>query len=254
MIAAINTDLTVAGILAVGVGAAIGIFGSGSIITLPVLVYVMHMPVRAAVGISIVVAGATSLGAAIWYYRHGLVHFRAAMMFASVGIPASLAGSVLTHQVPPPVLMFIFSTLLLAAGTAMLIGPKQMQPKAGCRLELCLPAAAAVGITTGFLGVGGGFLIVPVLVFLGGLSTNKAVGTALTVITLNSLAGVAGHLHFAALDWKFTLAFVGLALIGMGLGVSAADHLPRSARRKIFGWGVAIVGIAVACENMLKLL
>jgi uncharacterized membrane protein YfcA len=240
--------------MAVMVGAVIGAVGSGSIITLPVLVYILRLPVAVAVGISVVVAGATSFGAAIWYYRRGFVDLRIALMLAASGVPGSLAGAALTHLVPAAVVMVAFSGLLLIAGATMLRAPKQNRRRIGCQPALCVATGAAVGFATGFLGVGGGFLIIPTLVLLGGLETSVAVGTALTVITLNSIAGFAGHLHFAALDWKLALAFMGLSIAGMGLGVSIAARLPTGGRRRLFGWMTTIVGIAVACENALKLI
>ncbi len=246
--------LATAWLFAVAVGAAIGAVGSGSMMTLPVLVYLVHLPVRTAVAVSVVVAGTTSLGAAIWYYRRGFVHRRAAVLFAASGIPASYAGSALTHLLPEPVTMLIFSALLLTAAVAMLFRPKQKAPGEELRLEVCLIAGAAVGVVTGFLGVGGGFLIVPTLALLGGMETKTAVGTALTVITLNSFAGVAGHLRFVTIDWRFGLAFVCLALMGMMVGVSLADRLSSGARSRLFSGIVTIVAIAVACESMLDLI
>jgi uncharacterized protein len=249
-----TASLFLASTMAIVVGAVIGAVGSGSIITLPVLVYILHLPVRSAVGISVVVAGATSLGAAIWYYRRDLVALRIALMLAASGAPASFGGSALTHLVPPPIVMMIFSVLLLTAGATMLRTPTQERRESVCRPVLCVATGFAVGLVTGFLGVGGGFLIVPALVLLAGLETKVAVGTALTIITVNSLAGVAGHHHFAALDWKLTLAFTGLAVGGMMLGVTAAGRLPAGGRRKLFGVMTTIIGIAVACENVPKLI
>jgi uncharacterized membrane protein YfcA len=113
---------------------------------------------------------------------------------------------------------------------------------------------AAVGVLTGFLGVGGGFLIVPALVLLAGLETRQAVGTSLAIIALNSLSGFIGHLGFPALDLKLTLAFLAIALLGLGLGVGLAGRLSERSLRRVFASLVLAMSVVIGLANLRYLI
>src|SRR5690349_20961250 len=151
-------------ILAFGIGLSLGLLGSGgSIVTLPVLVYVAGVPVQAAVGMSLAIVGGTSAAGAWWKQRQGLVHWRAAMLFGFSGIPGAVAGAQFTPLVSPVVLMLLFASLMTVVAVRMLArrGDEVLNPLPDCRPVRCGLAGFGVGVLTGFLGVGGGFLIVP---------------------------------------------------------------------------------------------
>jgi len=113
---------------------------------------------------------------------------------------------------------------------------------------------AAVGVLTGFLGVGGGFLLVPMLVFVAGLEMRRAVGSSLAIIALNSTAGLVGHLQYTAFDWGLTASFLVVALIGMGLGLALAGRIPEHTLRKLFAGFVLAVACVLLITNVTALM
>ena len=110
-----------------------------------------------------------------------------------------------------------------------------------------------MGVVTGFLGVGGGFLIVPALALFGGLDMKKAVGTSLGVIALNSLSGLLGQLRYTQFDWWTTLAFLAAATVGMAVGVAGAGRLSESALRRAFAWFIIVVALVLGWRNGMAL-
>ncbi len=238
-------------VLATMVGLSLGALGSGgSIITTPILVYVAHIPPEHAVGMSLFIVGATSVVGAFVQMRRGNVERMPVLFFALTGMIGSFIGSSGTHLVSARALMLMFSSLMLVVGTAMWHGSGRLQQSQGCNPYKCLPAGFAVGILTGFLGVGGGFLIVPALVLFAGLETRKAIGTSLAVITLNSITGVLGQLRFERLDWTLVSGFLVFAIAGMMIGLAVADRIPGIQLRRIFAIAVVIVGAVVALQNL----
>jgi uncharacterized membrane protein YfcA len=251
----LTTGVILALALAALIGVSLGALGSGgSIVTLPVLVYVAGMSVHAAVEMSLAIVGGTSLVGAFLHYRRRQLHVRATVLFAVAGMVGAYFGSNLTHRVPPHVLMLIFALLMLTVGVPMLRAPREKLPGARCRPVRCLAVGAAVGVLTGFLGVGGGFLIVPALVLLAGLETRQAVGTSLAIIALNSLSGFIGHLGFPALDLKLTLAFLAIALLGLGLGVGLAGRLSERSLRRVFASLVLAMSVVIGLANLRYLI
>lgn len=238
--------LVLALVLAVPIGLTLGAVGAGgSILTLPVLVYVLRVPAAKAVPMSMVVVAGTSLVAAVLHYRRGLFHTRAFGLFAATGVPGAFLGSYLTHLVSQRVLLGIFALLMLGAGAAMLQSRGQTTGVGPCRTGRCLAIGAGVGVLTGFLGVGGGFMIVPALVLLAGVGAKEAVGSSLAIITVNSVAGLAGQIRQVSFDWTLALGFLALALAGMLAGVAVAERVPASTLRKGFGELVVLVGLVI---------
>ena len=171
------------------VGVSLGLLGGGgSILAVPLLVYVARLDVHVAIGTSLAIVGATSLGGALVHARAGRVDFRAALVFGVAGMIAAPLGAGASHAVAHRVLLLLFAALMIVVG-----GPDAPRAAAG-RLAACpslpprrlaiLGAGFGVGALTGFLGVGGGFLIVPALTLLAGLPIHTAVGTSLLVIAL----------------------------------------------------------------------
>lgn len=237
---------------ALAIGFSLTLLGSGgSIITLPVLVYAARIPPQQAVGMSLAVVGGTSLAATLMNLRGGLVHVKAATLFSLTGIVGALAGAQLTHLVSPAVLMLIFAALMIVIATLMLRGGTlhASHEKEQCSWPRCSVTGLVVGGLTGFLGVGGGFLIVPALVFFGHLPLKSAVITSLLIIAVNSFAGLAGHLGQAPFDWSIAALFLGASLVGMLGGRFFARRLAVGHLRIAFAWFVLAVAAFVIIKN-----
>ncbi len=233
------------------IGVSLGLLGGGgSILAVPVLVYVARVDVHAAIGMSLAVVGATALVGGLVHARAGRVDLRAAALFAGAGMLGAPVGAQATHAVAPRVLLLLFATLMLAVGSLMLrrVGPARTatpppHPSA-------VPAAGfVVGLLTGFLGVGGGFLIVPALTLLAGLPIHSAVGTSLLVIAANSAAGLAGHLGRGESPLGLTAAFAGAAAVGALGGVRLGGRLDPARLRRGFAASVILVGLFLLAKN-----
>jgi len=237
--------------LAVAIGLALGLMGGGgAIITVPVLVYVAHVSPGQAVGMSLAVVGVTSLVGALLKARQGFIHGRAALWFSGTGIIGALAGAQLTPLVPPRVLLVLFALLMIAVALAMLLRKEELlEPFTECRPWRCGLAGLAVGVLTGFLGVGGGFLLVPAMVLFARLPLKVAVGTSLAVIAVNSFAGLAGHWRHMEFNWPLTGGFLTAALLGMGMGLPLAAHLPVRKLSRAFAWFVLAMAGFVLVKN-----
>ncbi|HXG32577.1 MAG TPA: sulfite exporter TauE/SafE family protein [Bryobacteraceae bacterium] len=233
------------------VGLSLGLLGSGgSIVAVPVLVYAAGIPVRNAVAMSLAIVGGTSLVGAIQQYRRRRLHLRAMLYFIAAGAVGAYLGAGLTHRVPPRVLMLLFAAVMLAVGASMLHGRRDYPAAGRCRPLRCLLAGAAVGALTGFLGVGGGFLIVPALVLVAGLEMGTATGTSLAVIALNCAAGFAGQWSHAPVDAPLTLAFLAMALLGLQAGLRLAGRFSDRGLRRAFAASVMVAGAVIGAENL----
>jgi hypothetical protein len=235
------------------IGFSLGLIGGGgSIITLPVLVYLFHVPAHPAMGMSLAVVGATSLFGAALHYRHGNVNLRSGLLFAAAGIPGSYYGSRLTYLLSPPALLLTFATLMTIVAARMLTSAAPPAPTAAHTLRLArvLAAGLAVGVLTGFLGVGGGFLIVPALALFAGLAMKQAVGTSLLVIAVNCAAGMLGHMQRAAFDTRLALLVTGCAVVGAVIGTRFAHASQPETLRRIFAAFVLAVAAFLFYRNL----
>jgi hypothetical protein len=237
--------------LATLIGVSLGVLGSGgSIITLPVLVYIAKVPAKEAVGMSMAIVGATSALGALLHLRRGNVDGRAALIFAAAGMAGSFAGSTGTHLLSKQALLLLFAALMLIIGTLMLRGGLQPARKAAHSVPQSLAVAFGVGLLTGFLGVGGGFLIVPALMFSAGLNIRLACGTSLAVIALNSATGLAGQLRYIQIDWSLLGGFLLFAFAGMLAGMAIARFLNEAMLRRIFGIALIVLATVIAAVNI----
>ena len=224
--------------IAVAAGLLIGVLlgalgGGGSILTVPVLVYLLHQEPHAATAGSLLIVGITAAAGTIAHWRTGRVRLAPGIAFGVLGVAGSYAGTRLSSSVPPDLLLSLFAGLMLAAA-AMLRrrpGTAGQDERAGGstivrRALTIIAAATGVGLLTGFFGVGGGFVIVPALVLLLGFDMPAAVGTSLLVIAINSAAALAARLGGpVSLDWALLAVFTVL-LIAVA-GYSLARSLPR---------------------------
>jgi len=237
--------------LAIFVGFSLGALGSGgSIITTPLLVYVARIPVETAVGMSLVIVGTTSFVGALIHLRSGNVALKPSLLFALTGMIGSFIGSYGTHLVSKKALMLIFAGAMIVAGLRMWRAPKVPQRGVFDAVR-CLTIGFFVGLFTGFLGVGGGFLIVPALVLFAGLDSRLAAGTSLAVITLNSITGILGQLRFITLDWNLIGGFLMFTVLGVLVGAAVANRLADYRLRRMFACTVIVLAVAVAVGNLL---
>jgi len=241
-------------LLALAIGLSLGLLGSGgSIITLPVLVYVAGISAHEAVGMSLVVVGGTSIVGSLLNARRGSFDWKAGAFFAVSGMVGAFVGAKFTHLVSALVLLLLFGALMLVVGVRMLLKNETDTQSQHCRLWWCLGVGVTVGILTGFLGVGGGFLILPALVLFAGLEMKRAIGTSLAIIAVNCLGGLIGQLHYINLNWSVTLAFLAAAVVGMFAGTALTGWLSASTLRRGFAWCVMLLGVALVGWNGLAL-
>ena len=239
------------GLFAVGTGLSLSTLGGGgSIITVPVPLYAAEQSPQQALPMSLAIVGAVSaIGTAI-QARVGLVHWKAVLMFGAAGIPGAWIGAQLTHFIAPAALLLMFAGLMLLVAAKMWFGKKPVSDGAAhCQPLRCPLAGAVVGFVTGFLGVGGGFLLVPALAMAAHLPIKTAVGTSLAIIALNSLGGLMGHAKHGGLNWHLTLLFFVAALVGTVAGIPLARRISADALTRGFAVFVAAVAIFVVAEN-----
>ena len=237
------------------IGLTLGLLGSGgSIITLPVLVYVGRVPANQAVGMSLVIVGGTSALGSLLHLRRGAFDLRAATFFALSGMVGAFIGAKFTHMVSALMLMLLFGGLMLVIGTRMLRTGEAKAVSHECRPLRCLAVGVVVGGLTGFLGVGGGFLILPALVLFAGLEMKPAIGTSLAIIAVNCVGGLIGQMRYVNFDWRLTLGFLVAAMAGMFAGTALAKWLAASVLRRGFGWCVVLLGTVLVLWNLTLLI
>lgn len=237
------------------IGLSLGLTGAGgSIITLPVLVYIAGVPAHEAVGISLFVVGIAALVGAIQRIRLGEFHASAALMFGASGMIGAMIGARLTSLVSGQVLLIFFAVLMLVVALNMLLGAKKdLTLPAECRPLRCLLAGLGVGVLTGFIGVGGGFLLVPALIKFARLPVRTATGTSLTVIAFNSASGFYSHFGQAPPHWSLTLIFALMAVAGVMVGTAFASRLPAKRLQQVFAILVLTTGTYVLWQNVHSL-
>ena len=241
------------------IGLSLGLVGGGgSIITVPVLVYVAGLSAREGVALSLPIVGVTALVGALAQWREGNVHGRAALIFSVMGMLGAVGGARLTPLVPPPVLMTLFAALMIAVGIRMAHGAdeEKMPRRAECNPLKCGATGLGLGVLTGFLGVGGGFLLVPALLSFARLPMRQAVGTSLLIIAANSAAGFLAHQGEVQGHFPLAAALTGAAVAGMVAGLRLSRRVQTQSLKKIFGalaLGVAVFLLAMNFRPLLAL-
>ncbi|MER5208272.1 sulfite exporter TauE/SafE family protein [Streptomyces sp. NPDC002825] len=245
------TALVVAASLLVGVSlGALG--GGGSILTVPILVYLAGLGSKEAIATSLFVVGVTSLAALVPHARARRVHWRTGLLFGGFSMAGAYGGGRVAEYLPGPALLVGFALMMLATAVAMLRKPRSAPEGPGRALPLRRIAVdgLAVGAVTGLVGSGGGFLVVPALALLAGLPMGIAVGTSLLVIAMNSFAGLAGHLSGVGIDWGLALTVTAAAVAGSLVGGRLAGRIPQNALRTTFGWFVVVMGVFVLARQL----
>ncbi|TNH31111.1 sulfite exporter TauE/SafE family protein [Micromonospora orduensis] len=240
--------------LAVLIGVSLGLLGGGgSILAVPLLVYVADLPAKEAIATSLLVVGATSAVGVIPHARAHRVRWRTGLIFGFAGMTGAYAGGRLAEFIPAGFLLTGFAVMMLATAVAMIRGRRSAEGKP---VPHELPVfrviidGIVVGLVTGLVGAGGGFLVVPALALLGGLPMPVAVGTSLVVIAMKSFAGLAGYLSSVHINWGLAAAVTAAAIAGSFVGGRLAGRIPADILRKSFGWFVVVMGVFVLAQQL----
>jgi len=253
-------------IAAILVGIVIGLTGGGgSILTVPIFVYLFNIPTILATSYSLFVVGATSLVGSLNHIAKKRVDFPITLAFALPSfVSVYLSRRFLVPALPDPLfqfntfilpknkaLLYFFAIVMVMAARAMIRNERPEQGEAADGHPRYVGLALdglAVGLLTGTIGAGGGFLIVPMLVLLAGLHIRRAVATSVLIIAVNSFVGFMGDIHHTTLDWNFLLPFTGLSVLGIFIGMYVAHFVSPNRLKKGFGWFV----LALASYILIK--
>jgi len=252
-------------LLALLMGFLLGMLGGGgSILTVPILVYVGNIPAQNATGYSLFIVGITALTGTLLSIKTSVVRFKEGFIFA---VPALVTmygmRTLLLPLVPNTVtlpmitiekstlIMIIFSMVMMAAGIRMLQQQRESQQKQTPHYLHSIISGALVGVVTGIVGAGGGFLIVPALVLLLNLPMREATATSLFVITLNSLVGFSGDvLSGAIFDWRSMMLFSGVSIVGMIAGINISSLINPQKIKKLFAWFIMAMSIIILIKEL----
>lgn len=251
------------------IGISLGLIGGGgSILTVPVLVYLFGVNPVLATAYSLFIVGSTSLVGVFPKYRQGLVNLKTAIIFGAPSIAAvyatrkfivplipdeifSVGDFVVTKAI---MLMILFAVLMVFASVSMIREKKSTngEPEGEQKFNypLIILEGAIVGVLTGLVGAGGGFLIIPALVLLSKLPMKQAVGTSLLIIAAKSLIGFTGDLGHTVMDWKLLGIVTILAIIGIFIGNQLSHKIDGNKLKKGFGWFVLVMGIYIIAKEL----
>ena len=251
-------------------GSILSLLGAGgSILTMPVLVYLFSIPAVEATSYSLLIVGMTALMGSVGYFRQGTIDIKTAIIF---GIPSILGVLLARHYLLPSIpnefelgilitkdflIMFVFSVLMILAALMMMKknqnkNHNQDVPKN--KFFLVVLEGLVVGGVTGFVGAGGGFLIIPALVLLAGLEMKIAVGTSLIIIALKSIIGFGGDLISGfQTNWLFVLYVMVATFIGVIVGNSLSKKFTGDQLKKYFGIMVLVIGFYIVAEQIINL-
>ena len=254
---------------ALAIGLVLGLIGGGgSILTVPVLVYILGEDPVLATAYSLFVVGSTAAVGAIRNAQKGMVDFRTGLVFA---VPAFISVFLTRRFVIPAIpqhlfnvgefevtravgIMVFFAIIMLFAAYSMIKGRKNVpeeEQKAHFNYPLIIVEGLVVGFLTGIVGAGGGFLIIPALVLLAKLPMKKAVATSLLIIAIKSLIGFIGDVENMEIAWGFLLTFTGISVVGIFLGIYLNKFIHGDHLKKAFGWFVLAMGVYIVLKELL---
>ncbi|CDF79978.1 conserved hypothetical membrane protein [Formosa agariphila KMM 3901] len=251
------------------VGLVLGLTGGGgSILTVPILVYLLMLNPVTATAYSLFIVGVSSSFGAFKNFQKGLVDLKIAAVFA---IPAFSMVYITRKFIIPAIpesifhigsfvvtkdifIMVMFAIMMVVASVSMLKPSKDKHHDNGPRKLsniLIFNQAIVIGFFTGIVGAGGGFIIIPALIILGNLTMKKAVGTSLFIIAINSLIGFIGDIGNVEIDWVFLLSFTAIAVVGIFLGSYLSNYIPGKKLKKGFGWFVLAMGVYIIIKELV---
>lgn len=253
---------------ALAIGIVLGLIGSGgSILTVPILVYLLAVNPVTATAYSLFTVGVTSLVGAIKNIRKKRIDFRTAIVFS---IPAFIAVYITRKFLVPAIpeylftlgnmeitrdigIMLFFAVIMILASVSMINNSRKTGPagkKTNYNYPLIIVEGVVVGILTGIVGAGGGFLIIPALVLFAGLPMKEAVATSLLIIAVKSLIGFIGDVENMKIDWLFLFIFTGISVSGIFLGIYLNKFIPGKKLKKGFGWFVLFMGVYIFWKEL----
>lgn len=236
-----------AALLSLLVGAIVGLLGGGgSILTLPMLVYLLGMDGKQGIASSLFVVGTTSLVGVATHATLGNVRWKVGFLFGAIGMTAAFVAGNLARWIPERALLFTFATVMVATAVAMMRGRRS----AGASASTASPGRIAllgssVGMVSGLVGAGGGFLIVPALSLFAGLPMAEAIGTSLFVISMQAFAGFGGHATHVELDWRLLGVITTASVVGSVAGAMVGRRTPQDLLRRGFAWLVLGMGLFI---------
>lgn len=256
-----SISIIIAGLIT---GMLLGIFGSGgSIITMPALLYLLDVDPKSAIAMSLGIVAITATVTAVQHWYKGNVNLRITAIFGLFGVIGTFAGAKLGVITPVFIQLTVFAIIMYAAAWKML-KPAAKHKSVGAACAECADGfcddldykeiamhGIAVGILTGVVGVGGGFLIVPALVLLSGLPMKKAIGTSLGIVSLKSFAGFAGYASAVAIDYSMMAVFTLIAITGSLAGSQIAHYLPANQLKKGFGGFLLLVASYILIKQII---
>lgn len=241
---------------AIAIGISLGLLGSGgSIITVPVLVYLIGQDEKVAIAGSLFVVGNIALAGSLQYIRAKLIDWRNVVVFGVPGMAGTYLGAVIAAYVPGIIQLALFALVMLLA-SYMMLRPVELtdaphEPRETWKIA---GDGLLVGVITGLVGVGGGFLVVPALVLLGGLGIHAAVATSLVIIALKSYSGFYKYIAVLdaqnlQLDWQTLMIVTALGVIGSYGGARFAKRMPQDKLKRWFGYFLVIMGIYILARS-----
>ncbi len=254
-------------LFAVCIGISLGLLGGGgSVLALPVLVYIMGISPKPAIAMTLIIVGSVSLLGCIPHARRGNLNLKIAGIFGSATMVGAYLGARIATLpfITSGFQMFLFGFSMLVAAGLMIYRSIKAKPESNedelASIQYVKPACKycwlwlmtegiAVGILTGLVGVGGGFAIVPALVLLGNIPMRQAIGTSLLIIACNSVAGFLGYLGNVSLDWTLTVSFTFLAGCGTVIGAYLAQFISAQQLQKSFGYFLLAIATFVLVQN-----
>lgn len=245
--------------LAVLIGVSLGLLGGGgSILTVPILVYVLQQETHRAIAMSLLIVGATSVAALVPHARGGRVRWRTGLLFGATSMVGAYAAGRVAHLIPGVVLLLAFGGMMVVTALAMMRKGDKPAPEAHAEAKLpygkIVLEGLAVGAVTGLVGAGGGFLVVPALVLLGGVPMREAVGTSLLVIAMKSFAAFAGHAGSIDLDLDLAAMVTVAAIVGSFGGAALAGRIPQDLLRRGFAWFVVVMAVFLLAQEIPRAL
>lgn len=239
------------------IGISLGLLGSGgSILTVPILVYLVGEPEKLAIAESLGIVAAISFVGAIPYAIKKEIDWKSLVYFGIPGMIGTYGGASISEYISASVQLLIFAGVMLLAAFFMIRGGKEHRKNPEpAKKWLLIVEGLVVGVITGLVGVGGGFLIIPALVLLGGLSMRLAVGTSLLVITFKSLIGFWKYIDVLAkqdlyMNWDLILIFSGIGAVGSLVGKKVGEKVPQQSLKKGFGYLLIIMGVYIVYSNL----
>lgn len=252
---------TLGAALALAVGLVLGLLGGGgSILAVPIFLYVFHVPPKPAIAMSLVVVGMSALIGFLTHWRQGTVNLRVALVFGGLAMIGAFAGARAARFVPAEAQLALFLAFALAAAVLMLRDSVRSSGDASdetrgqrAHFSPMLGAqAVGVGALTSLIGAGGGFLIVPALVLMAKLPVKVAVGSSLLIIALNASSGVAGYAGQVAFDWRLVGWFSAVAAVGAILGTRLVRYVPATRVKQAFAILILVLGASVVIRRLTQ--